>query len=199
MDPAKASELFRRVRADYRRHGSDWRNRGVWALAVYRFGVWSMHQRNSIVRKLSSGIYSLANVWSEIVTGVTMDRNVKVGEDLLIIHSATIFIHNDVVIGDRCALMHNVTLGTNMGRDVPVLGDDVFVGAGASVLGKVRIGDGARVAANSLVINDVPPGAFAVGVPARNMQAPKAWKDDPSHRKRLPDAPAEDAEAEKEA
>lgn len=189
MDPARFSEVVRRVRGDYRRHGSDWRNRSVWALAVYRFGVWSMHQKSPLVRKLTSGIYSLANVWSEIVTGVTMDRNVKLGQDFLIIHAATIFIHCDSVLGDRCAVMHNVTLGTNMGRDVPVLGNDVFVGAGATILGKVRIGDGARIGANSLVINDVPPGAFAVGVPARNMQAPKAWKDDANERKRLPDLP----------
>jgi serine O-acetyltransferase len=64
--------------------------------------------------------------------------------------------------------MHDVTIGTNMEREgVPVLGDDVFVGAGAKILGPVRIGSGARIAANSLVLQDVPEGATAIGVPAR--------------------------------
>src|SRR5262249_16975207 len=69
----------------------------------------------------------------------------------------------------RVRILHNVTLGTNMGPDVPTIGNDVFIGCGASILGKVTIGDGARIAANSLVIADVPPGATAIGVPAKVM------------------------------
>ena len=84
-----------------------------------------------------------------------------------IIHAGMQQIHPDVVIGERCGIMHNVTLGTNMGTEVPVIGNDVFIGCGASILGKVTVGDGARVAANSLVISDVPPGAMAMGVPAK--------------------------------
>jgi serine O-acetyltransferase len=63
--------------------------------------------------------------------------------------------------------MHDVTIGESDRRGVPVIGDDVFIGAGAKVLGPIRIGHGARVAANSLVIADVPDGATAIGVPAR--------------------------------
>jgi serine O-acetyltransferase len=54
-----------------------------------------------------------------------------------------------------------------MGPEAPVIGDDVFIGCNASVLGGVTIGAGARIADNSLVISDVPPGAIAIGVPAR--------------------------------
>ena len=67
--------------------------------------------------------------------------------------------------------MHDVTIGTNMDRPgVPRLGNNVFVGAGAKILGGISIGDGARIAANSLVVCDVPAGATAVGVPARVLQ-----------------------------
>ncbi|MEZ5458846.1 MAG: hypothetical protein R3E65_05920 [Steroidobacteraceae bacterium] len=80
-------------------------------------------------------------------------------------------IHPDTVIGDDVGVMHNVTIGTNMSTTVPTIGNGVFIGVGAVILGGVKIGDGARIAANSLVISDVPPGSVAMGVPAR------VWKN----------------------
>jgi serine O-acetyltransferase len=168
--PIDLATLRARIRASLERHGGSLRDRAVWALAIYHFGVWSANLESPRARWLTSKIYGLLNVASEIVTGVTMTRDVRVGDGFHIIHAATIFIHPRVVIGDRVGIMHNVTIGTNMGSDVPVIGNDVFIGAGASILGKVRVGDGARIAANSLVINDVPAGASAVGVPAKNMR-----------------------------
>jgi serine O-acetyltransferase len=101
------------------------------------------------------------------LTGVDLDRTTQVGEALHIVHGGMISIHPDAIIGDRVGIMHGVTLGTNMGPGAPVIGDDVFIGCQASILGRVKIGNGARIAANSLVITDVPSGAVAVGVPAR--------------------------------
>jgi serine O-acetyltransferase len=100
-------------------------------------------------------------------TGIDLDRNTQVGRGLHIVHGGMVHIHPRTVIGDRVGIMHGVTLGTNMGDGAPVVGSDVFIGCHASVLGGVKIGDGARIAANSLVISDVPPGAVAIGVPAR--------------------------------
>jgi serine O-acetyltransferase len=71
------------------------------------------------------------------------------------------------VIGDRCGIMHNVTIGTNMTEGVPVIGDDVFIGVGACILGDITIGDRVRISANSLVTTDVPPDSIAIGVPAK--------------------------------
>jgi serine O-acetyltransferase len=73
-------------------------------------------------------------------------------------------------IGDDCTLYHGVTLGGtswNKGKRHPTLGNGVVLGAGAKVLGPIKVGDGARVGSNAVVVKDVPPGATAIGIPAR--------------------------------
>jgi serine O-acetyltransferase len=77
-------------------------------------------------------------------------------------------IHPRTVIGERVGIMNDVTIGTANARDgFPVIGNDVFIGTGARILGPVKIGDGAVIAANTLVITDVPAGATIMGVPGR--------------------------------
>lgn len=79
-----------------------------------------------------------------------------------------IVIHKDVIIGDDCTVAQNVTIGRNLGdRHVPILGDRVYVGAGAVIFGEIRVGDDAVVGANSVVLSDVPARAVVVGAPAR--------------------------------
>ena len=70
-------------------------------------------------------------------------------------------------IGRNCWVHHEVTIGWQYGTGKPTIGDDVFVGAGAKILGSVNVGDGARIGANAVVVDDVPDGGTAVGVPAR--------------------------------
>jgi serine O-acetyltransferase len=73
-------------------------------------------------------------------------------------------------IGDDCTLYHGVTLGGtswNEGKRHPTLGNGVVIGAGAKVLGPLMVGDGAKIGSNAVVVRDVPPGATAVGIPAR--------------------------------
>jgi serine O-acetyltransferase len=78
-----------------------------------------------------------------------------------------VVIGDHVVVGPRCRILQNVTIGGRAGRTgVPVLGADVLVGVGAAVLGPITLGDGAVVGANAVVLTDVPPGLMAVGVPA---------------------------------
>jgi len=136
-------------------------------MGTYRFGVWSMHRRFGPWRWFTSKIYGLMKVFSEIVTGVSMDRKVRVGKRFHLIHAGMISIHPETVFGNDCGVMHNVTIGTNMGKGVPKIGNRVFIGAGACVLGDIRVQDGARIAANSLVITDIPADSVAIGVPAK--------------------------------
>jgi serine O-acetyltransferase len=159
--------MLQRLRRDYERHGSSLREGGFWALAVYRFGRWSLEQPEGPVRWSTSKVYGGLKWACELATGVLLDRRTEVGDDLHIIHTGMISIHPEARLGHRVGLMHGVTIGTNMGDAVPTIGNDVFIGCHASVLGGVVVGDGARIAANSLVITDVPPGAVAIGVPAK--------------------------------
>lgn len=177
-----------------------WKNRAVWALVVYYFGVWGRGIRFAPLRWVVSKIYGLLSMFTEITSGVTLYSNMKLpGKGLHIIHPTSVYIHPGVVLGERVGIMHNVCIGTNMRGGLPVIGNDVFIGTGASVLGEIKVGDGARIASNSLVINDVPPGAFAIGVPAKNIQVPSVFaqmsKRDSKTRidpKRV-EAPADDA------
>ena len=154
------------LRADVRRHGG-WKHGGSLALAVYRYGRWSLSLSSPLARWLTSKTYGAAKLVVKQAVGVELDRCTELGDAPHFIHTGMIMIHPEAKIGDRVGIMHGVTIGTNMGAGVPTIGSDVFIGCHASVLGAVTIGDGARIGANSLVTSDVPPGAFAVGVPAR--------------------------------
>jgi len=113
-----------------------------------------------------------------ITSGIRLHREVTLGKDFHIVHAGNIHIHPKTVIGDRCGILHNVTIGINMKSGAPVIGNDVFIGTGAVILGDITIGDGARIAANSLVIRNVPPGATAIGVPAKCRKLQKMVQTD---------------------
>lgn len=107
--------------------------------------------------------------WS-IVTQSDIEPRTTFGKRLMLPHPNGVVIHEDAVIGDDCMIMQQVTIGMIGDGEVPVLGNSVYVGAGAKIIGKVKVGDGARIGANAVVVEDVPPGCTAVGVPARLIQ-----------------------------
>lgn len=138
------------------------------AMAVYRFGNW-IELQPPLARSVGGRVYGWAEKVTRLVTGVHMDRRVRVGSDFHLIHAeGSISIHPSVVIGDRVGIMHNVTIGLEPGSTgAPVIGDDVLIGVGAVILGPVKVGDRVSIAANSLVISDVPADSVAIGVPAK--------------------------------
>lgn len=101
------------------------------------------------------------------LTGSDIDIAVRFGRNLRLPHPNGVVFHSQVVIGDDCMVMQQVTLGQLASGDLPVIGSGVYIGAGAKVLGPVTIGDGAQIGANAVVLADVPAGATAVGVPAK--------------------------------
>jgi serine O-acetyltransferase len=155
------------IREDYLRHDAKLTNLAFWAMAVYRYGRWSRRFRGPwgwLTTRLYGALYLVVKASS----GIELNREVESGAGLHIVHSGNIIVHPRVVIGDRCGIMHDVTIGTVPGKSgVPRLGDDVFIGTGAKVLGPITLGNFARVAANSVVLKDVPAGATAIGIPAR--------------------------------
>lgn len=93
-------------------------------------------------------------------------RGADFGPGLVFIHSQGIVINTGVRGGRNVFIEHQVTIGAEK-QQAPVLGDDVFIGAGAKVIGPVRIGNQVKIGANAVVTKDLPDGATAVGIPAR--------------------------------
>lgn len=103
-------------------------------------------------------------------TGIEIHPGAKIGKGLFIDHGMGVVIGETTEIGDNCTLYQGVTLGgtgKDKGKRHPTLGNNVLVGSGAKILGPMKIGDNARVAAGAVVLDEVPPNATAVGVPAR--------------------------------
>jgi serine O-acetyltransferase len=171
--------MFSRLRGDYNRHERKLSNMGLWVLAVYRYGRWA-NALPQPLRFAADRIYGALNLGIQMATGSFIPREVEIGEAPHLIHHFDIRIHPKVRIGDRVGIMHEVTIATTMHRlGAPTIGNDVFIGAGAKIVGPIKIGDGAIIAPNSLVITDVPPGATAMGVPAKarkiQMQTKSDW------------------------
>jgi serine O-acetyltransferase len=162
--------LWAHIKEDYAANGRDWSRPGFRALAVYRFGVWRMRIRNKLLRLPFSFVYWRLFRYVRNHYGIELPYSATVGRRLTIEHQGAIVVHGDSVIGDDCVLRQGVTLGNRSAAarfDAPILGDRVNVGAGAKILGRVRLGDGCNVGANAVVLSDVPAGATAVGIPAK--------------------------------
>lgn len=136
---------------------------GLHATIDYRIAHWFYrHKMHFIARFISQ--------WSKMWTGIEIHPGAKIGHRLVIDHGTGIVIGETAEIGDDCLLYQGVTLG-GTGKDVgkrhPTIGNNVMVGSGAKVLGPFKVGDNARIAANSVVLREVPENATVVGVPGR--------------------------------
>lgn len=164
------SDLFAQIAADWRANGRDWTKPGFRTLAVHRFGVWRLGVRPALVRAPLSLLYRVLFRRCRNVYGIELPYTVKVGAGVVIEHQGGIVIHGASVIGDRCIIRQNCTLGIrrlDALAAAPTLEADVQLGAGSVVLGAVTIGCGSMIGANAVVLDDLPPGVIAVGVPAR--------------------------------
>lgn len=105
---------------------------------------------------------------SRAITGVEIHPAARIGREFFIDHGSGVVIGETAVIGDRVTLYQGVTLGGTgfqRGKRHPTLGDNVTVGSGAKLLGPIAVGDGAKIGANTVVVEDVPPAATVVGNP----------------------------------
>lgn len=132
---------------------------GTAAMVIYRLMQWSRRHRLFPVEMFFNKLNAVA-------CNCVIGRGAEFGPEFVLIHSSGVVINAAVRGGRGVLIEHQVTLGAER-RQVPVIGDDVFIGAGAKIIGGVHLGDGARVGANAVVLHDVPPGATAVGIPAR--------------------------------
>ena len=136
---------------------------GVRAVRSHRVAHWCYNHRLFFLARLISQR-------SRHRTGIEIHPGAKIGKRLVIDHGMGIVIGETAEIGDDCLIYHGVTLG-GTGKDVgkrhPTIGNHVLIGTGAKVLGPITVGDGSRVAANAVVLKDIPENSTAVGSPAR--------------------------------
>lgn len=136
---------------------------GLHAVLMYRAAHWFYTKR----------LYTVARCISQLgrlLTGIEIHPGAKIGKGFFIDHGSGVVIGETTEIGDNCLVYQGVTLGgtgKEKGKRHPTLGNNVMVGAGARVLGPFKVGDNAKIAANAVVLEEVPPNCTAVGVPAR--------------------------------
>jgi serine acetyltransferase len=124
-------------------------------------------RRRSFV--LSLPITIVYRTYSLFLLGVDIPVSTRIGKNLQIHHGFGLVIHPNAVIGDNVILRHGVTIGAihpDAESDAPILGDHVDVGAGAILLGGIKIGSHAKIGAGAIVTRDVPPGAICRALPS---------------------------------
>ena len=146
---------------------------GVKALFFHRIAnFFSVAKFDLIARIISQ--------FSRFLTGIEIHPGAKIGKNLFIDHGMGVVIGETSEIGKNVTIYHAVTLGgiapsidsdsqRNEKRH-PTIGDDVVIGSGAQIIGPIKVGNGSRIAANAVVVNDVPENATMVGIPAKAVQ-----------------------------
>lgn len=160
--------MFDNIRQDLAAHHGDWAAQGFWALAVYRFGRWRYTVRPALLRKALSLVYRVLYKLVQIVTGIELPCEVPIGRGFVIEHSGGIVVSGFARFGENCRIRNGVVVGLARVEDpcAPQIGDHVDIGAGAKLLGNIRIGSHVRIGANAVVLCDVPDHSIAVGIPA---------------------------------
>jgi serine O-acetyltransferase len=132
---------------------------GTAAMLVYR-------AMQAARRHRWSGLEMVFNKTNSALLDCIIGRGAEFGPGFVLVHAHGVVINGAVRGGSGVLIEHQVTIGAEGGQS-PTLGDRVFVGAGAKIIGPVRVGDGARIGANAVVVKDVEPHTTVVGVPAR--------------------------------
>jgi serine O-acetyltransferase len=145
-----------------------WSSATIYAVAWFRFGQFIENSTGGLARKILRQVHNFVFMFIWGLSGVGLSRGAKIGPGLFVVHGGNVNIGPGVRIGRNVSMLHGVTIGmTRTGDDDPTLGDDVEIGANATILGPITVGDGARIGAMSLVLKDVPPGALVVAPSAR--------------------------------
>jgi serine O-acetyltransferase len=148
---------------------------GTLAVIIYRYGHW-LQQLPALLKWPLMLPYLVAWFLVVICFGIYINVHMKAGKGFAIHNFSGIFLPNTTV-GDNFIVFQNVTVGhlRGQGGKPPKIGNNVFLGAGAKVMGDISIGNNVVVGANSLVINNVPDGCSVIGVPARIVSRDTGW------------------------
>jgi serine O-acetyltransferase len=173
--------VLQNLSQDFRRCGGTPRERvgeivsnpGMWAVTGYRFCRW-VYTLNThwLIRKPFSLLAGIVSLFVQVTTGITLPGRAKIGPGLYIPHTGYIVVNSRTVLGANCTLTQGVTIGhRGGGRDAaagsPLIGDRVYIGPGAAVIGPITIGDDALIGVGAVVTRSVPPRGVVAGNPAR--------------------------------
>jgi len=169
--------MFNYLREDLRRYP---RGRGryaflkcYWLHLGFRYTFWlrlSQFLRNVQLEKMLRPVAVIFLRHLAHQSGIQIGLGTTIGPGIYIPHHGTIVVNPNVVIGKNCYLSHNVLIGkvhAGKRQGVPVIGDDVFIGAGAVILGNIKVGNNAAIGVNSVVFEDVPDNCMVAGAPAK--------------------------------
>lgn len=156
------------LRADLHAYGGRVGAQGFWVMVVYRFGRWRYGVKPALLRKVFSLCYHVAYKLVQILTGIELPCEVEVGRNFVIDHFGGVVVSGYARFGNDCRIRTGVVVGLAQVDDpcAPQIGDNVDIGAGAKVLGRITIGNNVLIGANAVVVRDVPDDSIAVGVPA---------------------------------
>jgi serine O-acetyltransferase len=149
---------------------------GVHAIWGYRISHWLWQRGAKVAARIVNEI-------TRILTGVDIHPGATLGKRLFIDHATGVVIGETAEVGDDVMIYHGVTLGgsgNDTGKRHPTIGDRVTIGAGAKVLGAIKIGDDSRIGANAVVVKEVPSSAVVVGVPGQIISRAKPGTGDDS-------------------
>lgn len=163
-------QLCQIIKEDWVSHGRDWTKPGFRALAIYRFGVWRMTFRFKVIRAPLSIVYRFFFRYARNNYGIELPYSASIGNRVVFEHQHGIVVHGNAKIGNNCIIRQGVTIGNRyMDKpfEAPSIGNNVNIGAGAKILGKLNIADNVNVGANAVVTIDVPANATVLGIPAK--------------------------------
>lgn len=156
---------------------------GLHALIAHRIAYFLYHK----------GYYFAARAVSQAarsITGIEIHPAAKIGKALFIDHGSAVVIGETAEIGDNCTIYQSVTLGgtgKHVGKRHPTIGSNVMIGAGAKVLGPIKVGDNSKIAAGAVVLNDIPENSTAVGIPARVVRSANSRVENNLDQVHIPD------------
>ncbi len=142
---------------------------GLHALIMHKLAHWVWNKNFKLLARFISAT-------GRFLTGIEIHPGATIGKNLFIDHGMGVVIGETATIGDNVTIYHDVTLGGVSPQDVakgskrhPQIGNNVVIGAGAQLLGAIKVGDGAKIGSNAVVINDVEDNSIMVGIPARKV------------------------------
>ena len=151
---------------------------GFRAMVVYRFGKW-IKRNNKIVQIVLLPLYFLLNQRLKSKWGIQIPLSAQIGEGFYIGHFGGITIASDAIIGKNVNISQLVTIGESGQGDkagAPTIGNDVYIGAGAKVIGKIKVGNNVKIGANAVIYKDIPENAVVVSYPGYKIISHKGNK-----------------------